>query len=75
MTSNIFGFHNNAMDEGAYFFDAEDNVLQFNRRLPPSVNQRTRRRDQDQTINYYNNQQTSSNILTNNREQCNLNQN
>ena len=75
LTSNLFGLQNNAMDEGTYFSDAEDNVLQFNKGLSPSVNQRIRRRDQDQTDNYYNNQQTSSNILTNNREHGNLNQN
>ena len=45
LTSNQFGFQNKAIDDGIYFSDAEDNELNFDKWLPPSVNQRTRKKD------------------------------
>ena len=75
MTSNLFGFQKNAIDDGTYFSDTEDNELNFDKRLPPSVNQRTRRKDQEQSQKYYNNKEPSSNTLINNREQHNFQHN
>ena len=72
LTSNLFRFQCNAIDDGTYFSDTEYNELNFDKWLPPSVNQRTRRKDQEQPQNYYNNKQTSNNTLTNKREQHNV---
>ena len=75
LTSTLFGFQNNAINDGTYFSDAEDDKLQLNKWLPSSVNQRTRKKEQDQIKNYYSDQQPTNNTLLNNREQPNLNHN
>ena len=51
------------------------NTLHLNKWLPPSVNQRTRRKEQDQIKNYYSDKQPINNTLLNNRDQPNLNHN
>ena len=82
MTSNQFGYQNYAIEDGTYFSDTEDKELNFDKRLPPSVNgfdkrlppsvnQRRRRKDPEQSENYYN-KKTSSNTLIDNREQNNF---
>ena len=73
MTSNLFGLQNNVIDDGIYFSDAEDDELNFDKRLPPSVNQRIRKKNPEQLQTYYNDKQTSSNTLTDNQEQQNIN--
>ena len=75
LTSTLFGFQYNTIIDGAYFSDPENDELQLNKWLPPSVNQRTRRKEQDQTKNYYTDKQPTNNTLHNNRDQSNLNHN
>ena len=73
LTSKLFRFQNNANYDGAYFSDAEDKELHFDKWLPPSVNQRVRKKDPEQLPNYQNSKYKSNNTLTNNQEQRNIN--
>ena len=71
LTSVIFAFQNNAINDGIFFSDE----LQLNNWLPPSVNQRLRTKEQEKILKNYSNKQTTNNTLINIREQSNLNQN
>ena len=71
MTSNLFGYQNNALADDIYIYDPEENELNFENWLPPSVNQRTMKKDQYPLQNYNNPKYPNVNSLTDNSEQQN----
>ena len=68
LKSNLFGYQNNATNDIIEILDREENELHLGKWLPPSVNQRTRKKDQNQLQNYYSTNNTNINSLTDNRE-------
>ena len=68
MTSNLFGYQNNAPADDISISDTEDKELKFGNWLPPSVNQRVRKKDQIQTQNFYNRNYIYISSLNDNRE-------
>ena len=44
LTSLLFGYQNNALTDNTDTYDPEENELNFGNWLPPSVNQRTRKK-------------------------------
>ena len=45
LTSNLFGYQNNAPDDDIYISDTEDKELKLGNWLTPSVNQKIRKQD------------------------------
>ena len=68
LTSNIFGYQNNAPEDEIYISDTEDKELKLGNWLPPSVNQRIRKKDQIQARNHYNRNNTYISSLNYTRE-------
>ena len=71
LTSNLFGFQNIANYEGTYFSDAEIE-LHVDNWLPPSTNQKVRRKDQENLPKYQNSNKTV-NTLNESQKQRNIN--
>ena len=47
LTSNLFGYQNNAPEDDIYTSDSEDRDLKLGNWLPPSVNHKVRKKDQN----------------------------
>ena len=57
LTSNLLGYQNNTPEDDIYISDTEDKELKLGKWLPPSVNQRVKK-DQNQAQNHYNGNNT-----------------
>ena len=53
LTSNLFRYQNKTPEDDIYISDTEDKELKLGKWLPPSVNQRVRKKDQIQAQNLY----------------------
>ena len=68
LTSNLFGYQNNAHTDEIYIVDSEEKELKLGDWLPPSVNQRLIKKDQNPAQNHYNGNNTYISSLNENCE-------
>ena len=71
LTSNLLRYKNKALTDDIDIYDPEEDELKLGNWLPPSVNQRTRKKDQYPLQSYYNPKYPNVNSLTDNSEQQN----
>ena len=68
LTSILFGYQHNAHEKEIYISDSEVKELKLGNWLPPSVNQKVRKRDQNPAQYQYNRNNTYINSLNDNRD-------